>query len=110
MYLCKVHPYEDALTNRMEIVNESLAIYMLFFFQCLMNPAVPIPARWYISWGMLSTCAVLVTYNTVLIAKELIKECISSIKEAYKKCIAKCKAKADKMCPSFSASVSKCCT
>jgi len=72
MYLCQLKPYEALGDNKMEVVNESLALYMLYFFQCLNDPAVSIVSRTYISWGMLSMAFVLVTFNAALIGAAVV--------------------------------------
>lgn len=64
-----MQPYEDKFDNRINIVNETLALYMLYFFQCLNDPSYSLESRTYISWGMLSTAGVLVLYNLIVIGR-----------------------------------------
>jgi len=110
MYLCQFRPYEIIGDNKLEIVNESLALYMLYFFQCLNNPAVPIISRSYISWGMLSMAAVLVIYNATLIGAAVATEIFDSLKQCYYKHTNKLKAYCGKKHPEFSSKVDACCT
>lgn len=81
LYMLKVQPFKDKISNQAEIMNESVILFLSYILWALSDFTSDPKLKFGIGWFYSSVFILLVLSNIAIYAKDFIKRCKKEKKE-----------------------------